>query len=119
MASIQHSLAALLTIDGCIAAALVDSNSGLVLGKEGVGIDLDLAGAGDTEVVRAKMKTLASLGIDEPIEDILMTSDSQYSIIRMLRDKDGLFLYLVLDKSRANLALARLKTAQVEKALEF
>ena len=63
MANIQDSLANLMTIDGCVAAALVDANSGLVLGKVGSGIDLDLAGAGNTEVVRAKMKTMKSLGL--------------------------------------------------------
>ena len=61
MANIQDSLASIMTIDGCVAAALVDSNSGLVLGKAGSGIDLDLAGAGNTEVVRAKLKTMKSL----------------------------------------------------------
>lgn len=106
-----------MTIDGCLAAALVDYNSGLVLGKVGSGMDLDLAGAGNTEVVRAKMKTMKSLKIEEQIEDILITLGSQYHIIRPLTKKQGLFLYVVLQKDRANLALARLKTADAEKEL--
>lgn len=117
MANIQDSLAALMTIDGCAAAALVDSNSGLVLGKAGSGIDLDLAGAGNTEVVRAKMKTMKSLKLNESIEDILITLGTQYHIIRPMKNKEGLFLYVVLLKDRANLALARMKTADVEKDL--
>ena len=117
MANINESLASLMTIDGCVAAALVDYNSGLVLGKAGNGIDLDLAGAGNTEVVRAKMKTMKSLGLKESIEDILITLDSQYHIIRPLKSREGLFLYAALMKDRANLALARLKTADVEKDL--
>lgn len=117
MANIQDSLASIMTIDGCIAAALVDSNSGLVLGKAGSGIDLDLAGAGNTEVVRAKMKTMKSLKLNESIEDILITLGTQYHIIRPMKNKEGLFLYVVLLKDRANLALARMKTADVEKDL--
>lgn len=117
MANIQDSLATLMTIDGCIASALVDANSGLVLGKAGSGIDLDLAGAGNTEVVRAKMKTMKSLKLNESIEDILITLGSQYHIIRPMKNKEGLFLYVVLLKDRANLALARMKTADVEKEL--
>ncbi len=117
MANIQDSLASLMTIDGCVACALVDSNSGLVLGKAGSGIDLDLAGAGNTEVVRAKMKTMKSLKLNESIEDILITLGTQYHIIRPMKNKEGLFLYVVLLKDRANLALARMKTADVEKEL--
>lgn len=118
MANIQESLAQLMTIDGAVACALVDYNSGLVLGKAGSGLDLDLAGAGNTEVVRAKMKTLKSLGLKgEAIEDILITLTSQYHIIRPMKNKEGLFLYVVLLKDRANLALARMKTADVEKDL--
>ena len=117
MANIQDSLASIMTIDGCIAAALVDSNSGLVLGKAGSGIDLDLAGAGNTEVVRAKMKTMKSLKLNESIEDILITLGTQYHIIRPMKNKEGLFIYVVLLKDRANLALARMKTADVEKDL--
>ena len=117
MANIQDSLASIMTIDGCIAAALVDSNSGLVLGKAGSGIDLDLAGAGNTEVVRAKMKAMKSLKLNESIEDILITLGTQYHIIRPMKNKEGLFIYVVLLKDRANLALARMKTADVEKDL--
>ena len=117
MANIQDSLANIMTIDGCVAAALVDANSGLVLGKAGSGIDLDLAGAGNTEVVRAKMKTMKSLKLNESIEDILITLGTQYHILRPMKNKEGLFLYVVLLKDRANLALARMKTADVEKDL--
>ena len=117
MANIQDSLANIMTIDGCVAAALVDANSGLVLGKAGSGIDLDLAGAGNTEVVRAKMKTMKSLKLNENIEDMLITLGTQYHILRPMKNKEGLFLYVVLLKDRANLALARMKTADVEKDL--
>ncbi|MDO5609376.1 MAG: hypothetical protein Q4G62_01110 [Pseudomonadota bacterium] len=118
MANIQDSLATLMSIDGCAAAALVDANSGLVLGKAGTGIDLDLAGAGNTEVVRAKLKTMKSLGLKgETIEDMLITLTTQYHIIRPMEKREGLFLYVVLIKDRSNLALARLKTADVEKEL--
>lgn len=117
MANIKESLAALLQIDGAIAAAVVDSGSGLVLGKEGSGIDLDLAGAGNTEVVRAKLKTMKSLKLDDTIEDILITLGKQYHIIRPIEKAEGLFIYLVLVKDRSNLALARRKVLDVEAAL--
>ncbi|HRG14564.1 MAG TPA: hypothetical protein PLB00_01065 [Pseudomonadota bacterium] len=117
MANVNETLSALMGIDGAMAAAIVDSNSGMVLGKAGGGVDLDLAGAGNTEVVRAKLKTMKALGLQDRIEDILITLGKQYHIIRPMAEKAGVFAYLVLDRGKANLALARLKTADVESGL--
>lgn len=119
MASIKDSLSTLLGIDGAKAAAVVDSDSGMVLGKEGSGLDLDAAGAGNTEVVRAKLKTMKSLGLKDSIDDILITLTTQYHIIRPMGGHPQVFVYLVLDKEKSNLALARLKCAEVEKGLEL
>jgi hypothetical protein len=117
VANINDSLSALLQADGALCAALVDANSGMTLGQMGSGLDLDLAAAGNTEVVRAKMKTMKSLGLSDAIEDILITLGKQYHIIRPVASKPGLFLYLVLDKSRSNLALARRNCQDAEQTL--
>jgi hypothetical protein len=119
MANLNESLAKLLEIDGALCAALVDANSGMLLGKAGSGLDLDLAAAGNTEVVRAKMKTMKSLGLNDAIEDILITLGKQYHIIRPILSKPGLFFYLVLDKNRANLALARRSVLDSEQGLQL
>lgn len=117
MADIKSSLAELLTIDGAKCTSLVDSSSGMVLGQEGTGVDMELAAAGNSEVVKAKMKTMNSLGLKGNIEDILITLDDQYHIIRPMVSQKGLFIYLVLDKDKANLALARRKVQNVENEL--
>jgi hypothetical protein len=117
VANINDSLAVLMQVDGALCAALVDANSGMSLGKIGTGIDLDLAAAGNTEVVRAKMKTMKSLGLNDAIEDILITLGKQYHIIRPVAAKPGLFIYLVLDKAKSNLALARRNCQDVEQSL--
>lgn len=119
MANIDTSLNNLMEIDGAMGTALVDYESGMVLGTKGTGVDLELAAAGNTEVVKAKMKTMASLGIEGDIEDILITLKDQMHIIRPTHNIKGLFIYLVLDKSKANLALARRKTQHVEDVLEI
>jgi hypothetical protein len=80
-------------------------------------LDLDLAGAGNTEVVRAKMRTMQSLGLNDMIEDILITLGKQYHLIRLMTNSDGaqnMFLYLALDRSKANLALARHQLKRIE-----
>lgn len=107
MSNINDVLGGLLKTDGAMAAAVVDFESGLMLGGVGTGVDLELASAGNTEVIRAKLKTMKSLNLNESIDDILITLNSQYHIIKLSAAAPGLFLYFVLDKNKANLALAR------------
>jgi hypothetical protein len=119
MATVNDSLNTLLRTDGAMAAALVDSNSGMMLGGVGTGMDLELAAAGNTEVVRSKMKTMKSLGLTDSIEDILITLTKAYHIIRPVQAKSGIFIYLVLDRAKANLAMARRACADCENSLSF
>lgn len=115
--NIKMSLDEIMKIDGAQCAAVVDSSSGMMLGNIGNGVDMDVAAAGNTEVVRAKLKTMKALGIKDKIEDILITLDTAYHIIRPMAAHEGIFLYTVLDKSRSNLALARRKISDVEKVM--
>jgi hypothetical protein len=117
MANLKDALNELMTMDGAIAMALVDYNSGMMLGSAGGGVDLEVAAAGNTEVVRAKMKTMKALGLNDEIEDMLITLGNHYHIIRPVATKPGLFFYVVLDRSRANLALSRRKVLDVEGGL--
>ena len=119
MATVTDSLKELLRLDGAMCAALVDANSGMMLGSAGSGLDLELAAAGNTEVVRAKLRTMKTLGLGDAIEDILITLSKQYHIIRPVTAKPGIFMYLVLDRSRANLALARRACQDAESSLTF
>jgi hypothetical protein len=117
--NIEATLKEAMNIDGALGASLVDWESGMSLGKIGGGkyLDLDVAAAGNTEVIRAKMRTMESLRLDDSIEDILITLSKQYHLIRLLkssRSEQGLFLYLVLDRQRSNLALARHNLKRIE-----
>jgi hypothetical protein len=118
--NVDESLQEAMTISGAIGAALVDYTSGMTLGIAGGGpIDLEVAAAGNTDVVRAKMNVMKQLKIDGGIEDILITLEDQLHLIRLLdRSRgDGLFLYLALHKDKANLAMARHQLRNVEKEL--
>lgn len=119
MANIKQSLDEILTLDGAMCAAVVDSTSGMMLGSAGSGIDLEVAAAGNTEVVRAKTKVARALGLNDVIEDILITLGKQYHIIRPSSRKEGVFFYVVLDKARSNLAMARRKVQDVDKEMMF
>ena len=85
--NIEAALKEAMNIDGAVGACLVDWESGMSLGAVGGGkyLDLDVAAAGNTEVIRAKMRTMESLRLDDTIEDILITLTKQYHLIRLLR----------------------------------
>ena len=119
--NIEATLKEAMTIDGALGVSLVDYESGMTLGALGGGphLDLEVAGAGNTEVVRAKQRTLKSINVDDRIEDILITLGQQYHLIRPLASTRGsLFLYLALDRERSNLALARHNLKRLESSLE-
>ena len=118
MADIKSSLAAALKIDGCLGVALVDFESGLCLGVAGSpGFDLELAAAGNAEVVRAKKSIRDKLGLMMKIEDILITLDGQYHLIRMVGS--NMFFYVVLQRDKSNLAMSRRELAAIEKDLDI
>lgn len=119
MSGFVDSLQALLYIDGAIAAALVDSSSGKVLDRAGGGIDFDLAASGNAEVVRAQTTSKTPLNkTGETVDDILIVLGKQYHIIRPLSRKPHLFVYLVLDRAKANLALARVRAEEIVRSAE-
>ena len=118
MANAKETLPKLMEIDGVVGTCIVDSNSGMMLGAAGGGpVNLEIAAAGNTEVVRAKRKTMKALNLSDQIEDMLITLGKQYHLIRPLSTNDALFIYLVLDKQRSNLAMARFQLTQIEKEL--
>ena len=120
---IETSLKQAMEIDGALGVALVDYESGMALGSLGGGryLNLEVAAAGNTEVVRAKMRTMASLELNDEIEDVLITLGRQYHLIRLLSSNRSasLFMYLALDRSKANLAMARHQLRQIENSLNF
>jgi hypothetical protein len=111
MSDIEYALNQAANIKGAFAVAIVDYDSGMTLGSRGgsAEFDLDVAAPGNSEVVRAKFDVMQKLGLRETIEDILITLDTQYHLIRPIysNSDDELFFYLVLNRQQANLAMAR------------
>jgi hypothetical protein len=121
MANVKESLDKIMSSEGALGACVVDSSSGMMLGSVGgsANFNIEVAAAGNTEVVRAKRKTMKSLGLSDAIEDILITLGKQYHIIRLCASNDAMFIYVVLDKGRANLAMARHQIADAEKQMQI
>lgn len=117
---IQTSLDELMGISGAIGAAIVDYENGMTLGTiGGRDLDMELAGAGNTEVVRAKKNVAHDLGIEGAIEDILITLEGQYHLIRLCENHEDVFIYMAIDRSEGNLGLARRSIDKVDERLEL
>lgn len=113
------SLEPLRSIDGYLASALVDTDSGMMLAGDGTALNLEVAAAGNTEVIRAKRKVADALKLNDHIEDILISLHKQYHMVRPLESNQKLFMYLVLDRGKSNLAMARHELRSFENSLDF
>ena len=101
-------------------ARVISQPSPMALAMVGGGnINLELAAAGNTEVVRAKRRVAEQLGLSDTLEDLLITLTTQYHLIRPLESNPLLFLYVVMDRSKANLAMSRHELKAFEKTLDF
>jgi len=105
----DNILADVLKIDGAIGAALVDATSGAVLGHVAVGRGLDMERAARI----AQDLVQAAFRLRDGIEDIMITVDNQYHVIRVLGAGEDMFVHLVLDRERASLGLARHQLAKL------
>ncbi len=117
MGNINESLDRVMEIEGAFACAVVDYESGMTLGTRCTvnGFDIEVAASGNTEVVRSKMGVMEALKISGAIDDILISLDTQYHLIRPLPNIGNLFLYVAIDRKRGNLGMARHKVAALEK----
>lgn len=68
--------------------------------------DPELASASNLEVVKAKLSAIKALGLDQKLDDILITLTDQLHIID-LSDNGEYFVYLAVDSTKVNLGMAR------------
>lgn len=119
MANPQEILLEIGRTDGHLGSCIVDCDSGEMLASAGSDFDLEVGAAAHVEVVRAKHRAMRCLGLDERIEDILVSLETRYHLIRIVAERPSLFLFVMLDRGRANLAMARHRLAKAEEALDL
>ncbi|MEM1242423.1 MAG: hypothetical protein AAGI45_21545 [Cyanobacteria bacterium P01_H01_bin.26] len=123
--NIKECINTALSIDGTVGVAIGDWSTGFSLGQGSLDASLfsnqklEQAIALNSEVIKAKNRTRQELGIASPIEDILITLQHQYHLIRLCDRIEGVFFYLVMNRDKANLGLARIKLRQIEQNLHI
>lgn len=117
--SLESVLEKLLGFDGSIGVALVDSDSGMVLGEAGSVDNLGLSAAGASVILRARLATNKALGLNEKIDDVLISLSSQVQIIHPLANNSKFFVYMIGDKSKSSLAMARYKATEADHQIQL
>lgn len=117
--SLENVLTTLLSFDGAMCVAVVDSESGMILGKAGSGVEMDLAAANASVILRARLASTKALGTSEKIDDMLISLSSQVQIIHPLPSNPTIFTYLIGDKSKSSLAMARFKATEADQLIRL
>lgn len=106
----EAALDPLAEIEGFLLGCLVDTSTGMILAaRKGQGdISLPTAAAGAADIVTVLSLLAGELPADG-LEDVMVTFRSQLYVIRLISDdlEPSIALLAVLDRERANLALAR------------
>ncbi len=116
----RQALSSLLKLDGLLGCALVDAASGLVLAHETrdpQSLDMELAAASCAQVLGGHRDAARSMGLTDPIDEVITTAGSRHVLIRALQRHADLVLVALLEKHRTNLALARFQLLEVERGL--
>jgi predicted regulator of Ras-like GTPase activity (Roadblock/LC7/MglB family) len=105
-------LAPVAEIDGFRLASLVDAATGMVVSSavsDPDDLSLAAVAAGAADIVSVLSRLSSELGADDGLEDVMVTFGSRFHLIRHVRADSAqpVVLLVVLDRSRANLALAR------------
>ena len=95
-------------VNGVIATAAVDLESGMTLASKSNRGDFDLAVASayNSELVKQKLKIMRALNLKVALEDMLLTLTDQIHLIKLLPGGTS-FLYLAADRGATNLAILR------------
>lgn len=96
-------------INGVLGAAFIDFHSGESLGtvtRDPTFDTLTVARA-NIEVVRAKVALIQRLGLQDHIQDVVITTRRQYHVLCLSERRPRQFVFVALARDHATLALAR------------
>jgi len=108
------------TIKGAVGVLLVETDGGEVLGAAGSAEGVDLGSTmalATAQFLRQERRVVDRLGLDDPLQDMLVATANRYYLARALGTGGEHFLLLVLDRPKANLVKAQLELVSMEREL--
>ena len=120
MSNLDESLREILAVDGARVAALVDIATGMVVSSVGdEGPDFAAAAASVADEARAARTMLGPSCPGGDLDEIILITADRIHLARVLsaRPGDGMVLFVDLDRSRINVALASLRVGQAAQAV--
>lgn len=110
-----------LTLPGVLGLALVNWRTGTVLcafGRE-PSSGVETAALGNVAVFRDKQSVIDSLHLGDQVEEILITLQRQYHLIRPVQSNPDVFLYGMLARAQTTLVMARFHLLELERELKL
>ena len=120
MSSLTESLRQVMAVDGVRAAALVDIATGMVIRSAGEeGTDLVAAAVSMADEARVARAVLGPGRPGGDLDEIALVTKGRLHLIKILGSRlgEGMLLFVDLDRTQANIALASLRVGQLAPAV--
>jgi hypothetical protein len=105
-------------IAGFLGACLFDGETGLMLTSQGGGgIDLEAAALLSSDALKAQVAVAEGLRLPEAPSEVIVTLDRRILVVQALTNVPGVYLFVMLDRARAKLGMARLQIRALERGL--
>ena len=106
-------------IPGYVAVAVTEIKSGISYYSDSSvsSFDPELASAFNLEVVKAKLNAISALGLEQNIDNIMITLTNQIHIID-ISENNEYFIYLAVDSTKANLGMTKALLNKVKKDIK-
>ncbi|MGL4667914.1 MAG: hypothetical protein ACRCWR_08285 [Saezia sp.] len=109
--NIENALNDLVNLNGFIAAALVDARSSTIFttkkSPEHADFDIELSAKAESRAMNEKLNSIYELGLGSGLESVQIELANQYHLICPLPNVPSIFIYCILDRSKANFMRAR------------
>ena len=120
MSSLTESLCQVMAVDGVRAVALIDIATGMVVRSAGeVGTDFPAAAASMADEARMARTVLGPGRPGGDLDEISLVTEGRLHVSRVLGSRlgEGMLLFVDLDRTRVNIALASLRVGQLAPAV--
>jgi len=116
-----QSLAVMGSVEGLLGCAVVEAASGMIVARHvrhDPPVDMELAAAASAQALRTHRLAARNMGLAEPVDEIITSAATRVQVMRSVTGHPDLFVFALLDRQRANLAMARYRLMQAETGME-